>query len=461
MAHAPWDQPCALLGGWSPFRYILSGCAPGAGKVVLRRPGARPHHDGGLRRGDLTILFLVFGDDWGRHVSTTQHIFRRIAREHTVVWLNAINHRTPKLSLYDARRAFAKVSGMLTRRAPKGPAAGANGAWAAGAGEDIRPTDVVPPRILPWHNIGPVRRFNTQSLLRDVRAALERAAPGERPVLLTATPAVPDVVRELDAFPKIYFCIDDYAEIQHVDAGLVLPLERETLTAVDAVVATAETLVRSKRAPSGRGYYLPQGVNFEHFARERPEPADISAIPHPRVGFAGHLSLCCDMDLLRDMALSHPKWSFVMVGPVSVDTASIALPNVHLLGNKPYADLPAYVQAFDVGIIPYVLNAWTDSVDPLKLLEYLAAGIPTVSAPLPEVFKYSPPVRIAKGHDEFCEAVTRALAEPASHVEVRRAVARGQTWERRAEQLLEIVRELSDSAPSAEGAQRPASAKIS
>ena len=403
----------------------------------------------------------MFGDDWGRHVSTTQHIFRRIARDHTVVWLNAINHRTPKLSLYDARRAVGKISGMIRGGGSKPSAGGLNSAWGAGAGADIRPAEIVPPRILPWHNVGPVRSLNTHSLLRDLRGALDRIAPGQRPVLLTATPAIPDVVRALDAHPKIYFCIDDYAEIQHVDRDLVLPLEQETLTAVDAVVATAEALVRSKRAPSGRGYYLPQGVNFDHFATPRPLPADLAAIPQPRIGFAGHLSLCCDLDLIRSVALAHPEWSLVFVGPSSVDVSSIDLPNVHRLGNRLYADLPAYVQGFDVGIVPYLLNNWTESVDPLKLLEYLAAGIPTVSTPLPEVRKYSPPVRIASGPEAFTAAIDAALAEPTSLVEARRAVARAQTWEHRAARLLEIVQELSDVPPARRQDARAARANAS
>lgn len=383
------------------------------------------------------ILFLVFGDDWGRHVSTTQHIFRRIVRDHQVVWLNAINHRIPKLSVYDIRRAAGKLSGMLTGRG-KGSGDGLKSVW----GSDVQPARLVPPRILPWHNLRPIRWANTRSLLHDVRGALDHVAPGKRPVLLTATPAIPDVVRDLDASIKIYFCIDDYAEIQGVDADLVLPLEKETLTAVDAVVATAKSLVQNKRAPSNKGYYLPQGVNYEHFARERPMPADLAAIPGPRLGFAGQLALACDLDLLRAVALSHPHWSLVFVGPVSIDTAPLQLPNVHILGNRSYADLPAYVQGFDVGLIPYVLSPWTMAVDPLKTLEYLAAGIPVVSMPLPEVHKYSPPLYVADGHDATCAAIEAALAEPESAVDMRRAVAREHTWERRANRLLEIIGEL-------------------
>lgn len=386
------------------------------------------------------IPFVVFGDDWGRHVSTTQHLFRRLAREHPTIWLNAINHRTPKLSLYDARRAVGKLSGMFRSRMVAG---GADSSTQLTDGHRaVRLAGLVPPRILPWHNVKHIRYVNTRSLLRDVRTAIARSGLHHRPVLVTATPAIPDVVRQLDACVKIYFCIDDYGEIQGVDKDLVLPLEQETLSAVDAVVATAQSLVASKRAPSGRGYYLPQGVNYDDFAQLRRLPADLAAIPRPRIGFAGNLAPVCDINLLRSIALSHPDWSLVFVGPVNVDASALDLPNVHILGNRSYADLPAYVQGFDVGLIPYMLNAWTRSVDPLKTLEYLAAGTPVVALPLPELQKYAQSIRIAEGADKFASDIEAALLEPLTAAAGRRGLAREHTWEHRAEQLLAIIQEL-------------------
>lgn len=388
---------------------------------------------------DSAIPFVVFGDDWGRHVSTTQHIFRRLAQKHPVVWLNAINHRTPKLSLADARRAAGKISQMLDARSRRATADSATGNLRDGPAQ--RTPDVVPPRILPWHNVKPVRYVNTISVLRDVRAALARRGLEKPPILVTATPAIPDVVRQLEAGTKVYFCIDDYAELQGVDRNLVLPLEQETLSAVDGVIATAEWLVATKRPSSGRSFYLPQGVNYEHFAAPRQLPDDLAAIPRPRIGFAGNLAPVCDLDLLRELAANNPRWSIVFVGPVSVDTSSLNFPNVHFLGNRSYASLPAYVQGFDVGLIPYVLNAWTRSVDPLKTLEYLAAGIPVVALPLPELRKYAPPIRIAE-RSQFRDAVASALASSTSRSDGQ-VMARQHTWENRADRLFEIVRELS------------------
>jgi glycosyltransferase involved in cell wall biosynthesis len=386
--------------------------------------------------------FVVLGDDWGRHVSTTQHIFRRIARRHPVVWLNAINHRTPKLSPYDARRAAQKIGEMLRWRRREGERSvpPSNGSDLP----DSRPEAIVPPRILPWHNNRVIRHFNTRSLLHDLRGALARLGDHRPPVLITATPAIPDVVRQLDAVAKFYFCIDDYAELQGVDKDLVRPLEVETLSAVDAVIATAKSLVASKRAASGRGFYLPQGVNYEHFAEPQSTPPDMEAIPRPRIGFAGNLAPVCDLELLRSIAQSRPDWSVVLVGPISVDPSSLRLPNVHILGPKPYASLPSYVQAFDVGIIPYLLNAWSRAVDPLKTLEYLAAGIPVVSLPLPEMHKYAPPVRVAADYAEFRDALAEALAEQPNAAAARQALAQEHTWERRAEQLMDIVERVRE-----------------
>lgn len=386
------------------------------------------------------VPFVVFGDDWGRHVSTTQHIFRLLARQHPVVWLNAVNHRTPKLSLYDARRAARKLSAMVSERGRSaGNAMPIPADGDAGTGQ---PEGIVPPRILPWHNVRLVRQLNTRWLLRDVRAALARVGQYERPVLVTATPAIPDVVRQLDATVKIYLCLDDYAELQGVDSELILPLEVETLSGVDAVVATARSLVASKRPAGGRAFYLPQGVNYQHFAREQPLPSDLAAIPRPRIGFSGDLALRCDLELLRALALAHPDWSMVFVGPVNVDIRGLDAPNIHILGSRPYGALPAYVQGFDVGIVPYLLNAWTRAVDPLKTLEYLAAGIPVVSLPLPEMYKYVPLVRVADDYEAFGAAVAESLAEPPTASAARRALAREHTWERRADRFLQIVQEL-------------------
>lgn len=380
------------------------------------------------------VPIVVFGDDWGRHVSTTQHLFRHLLDRHPIVWVNSFGHRAPRLTLYDARRAAGKVRDMLARTAV--PTTAMDGPV---------PARIVAPRALPWHGNAQVRRFNSWSMVRDLRRALAAIAPGERPVVVTVTPIAADVIELLAPLASLYFCIDEYGELPGVDGTILAPFEHRLLDRVDAVIATARVLTVRKRSRSGATYYLPQGVNYGHFATPRPVPSALAALPRPIVGFAGGVSDCCDFDCIAAVARALPHASVVLVGPVTTTaTASHALPaNVHLLGSQPYAELPAWVQAFDVGIIPYVLNDWTRAVDPLKLLEYLAAGIPVVSTPLPEVEKYADVVGIGATPEEFAAAVRAALEQPDAQRDRRRAVANVNTWESRATRMCDILGEVA------------------
>jgi glycosyltransferase involved in cell wall biosynthesis len=375
---------------------------------------------------------VVFGDDWRRNVSTLQHLFFHLIAHRPIVWVNSFGHRAPQLTVYDIQRAARKVRMMLMGyRVP------ADGRPA--------PARIIEPRALPWHNIAAIRSLNTWSLVRDVRRALAQVAPGRAPLLITGTPAAVGVVGALGEIASVYFCMDDYGELPGVDADIVAPLEKTLLRRVDATVATARALVELKRPTSGLAYALPQGVNYDHFARAQPEPADMAQLPHPRIGFAGGISSACDFGLIRALAEAHPTGSIVLVGPVQAGVEVPRLSNVHLLGHRPYDVLPAYVQAFDVGLIPYVLNDWTRSVDPLKLLEYLAAGIPVVSTAIPEVEKYADAICIGADTISFLACVAEALeGSRAAKAERGQSVARAHTWARRAEQLMQIVQDVVD-----------------
>lgn len=382
-----------------------------------------------MSRAEATPLVVV-GDDWGRHVSTLQHLFRQLLPSHPIVWVNSFGHRVPRLTAYDVRRAAAKVAAMLAPPAPP-------------TREDA-PDVVVHPRALPWHHVGPVHAANMRLLRHDVRRALDRVAPGRAPLLVSSTPVAEGLIGTLGERTSVYFVIDDYATLPYVSAGLIAPHERRMLDKVDAVVATARALVERKRPRSGRVHYLPQGVNHAHFATPRPIPAELAALPRPILGFAGGVSECVDVPLLLSLADRMPGASIVLVGPVTIDAAPLARPNIHLLGNRPYAELPAYVQAFDVGLIPYVLNDWTLAVDPLKLLEYLAAGLPVVTTPLPEAAKYGEVIAIEPAGPRWLDAVAALAARgPAAGRSERQDVARANTWRARAEAFMAMFEEAA------------------
>jgi len=377
--------------------------------------------------------FVVFGDDWRRFVSTLQHLFAHVINRRCVIWVNSFGHRAPKLTLYDMRRAAVKLAAMA-RRPASGPPA-----------DPTDPARIIHPRVLPWHNVAPVHAFNTRSLLHDIRRALRDVAPDAAPVVVTGGPAPEGVLGRLGELASIYFCMDDYAEMPGVDRSIVAPLEVRLLKKVDATVATAGALTTLKKPASGRAYHLPQGVNYDHFAMPRPEPDDLSRVPRPRIGFAGTLSTACDFDLWRALAEAFPEASLVHVGPTQLGVQPLPYPNFHTLGMKPYQDLPAYSQHFDVAIVPYVLNEWTRSVDPLKLLEYMATGVPIVATGIPEVYKYQEALAIGEDIPLFVEEVRQVLrAGPdLEKREARQALARRHTWKHRADRFLEIVDEVA------------------
>ncbi len=374
--------------------------------------------------------FVVLADDWGRHVSSAQHLFRAIAHRRPVIWVNSYGHRTPRLTRYDLVRAVSKVSRMILPEARRVVSSG-------------EPLAIVNPRALPWHSIQWVHHLNTRSIAGQIRSAV-RTARLDRFVFVTETPLAVDMLGMLGESAAVYFCLDDYDVLPGVEPGLLVPFERRMVTRVDAVAATARTLLETRTPPSGLALHLPQGVNYEHFANPRAIPVELRELPRPLIGFAGGVGPVLDWPLLRSLALAMPNASVVLVGMQQEEFSIPDLPpNVHILGPRPYVDLPAYVQAFDVALIPYVLNQHTLSVDPLKLLEYLASGRPVVSTPLLEVHKYAEHVAIAASSDAFISAV-RALADrrgtaDSSDAKRRQEFAATHTWQERASTFLSFV----------------------
>jgi glycosyltransferase involved in cell wall biosynthesis len=165
-------------------------------------------------------------------------------------------------------------------------------------------------------------------------------------------------------------------------------------------------------------------------------PNDIARLPHPVIGFLGSVMYWLDFDLLRALALARPDWSFAFVGPVGRLAAidKIRLPNVHLLGRKPYEDVPAYVKGFDVCLNPYLMDETAKNCSPLKLYEYLASGRPVVSTDMPEARKFQEVVGIGQTPAEILDHIEAALRPEATAPDAvarRLAIALPHSWDQR------------------------------
>jgi glycosyltransferase involved in cell wall biosynthesis len=224
-------------------------------------------------------------------------------------------------------------------------------------------------------------------------------------------------------------------------------LERSLLERSDIVFYTADRLGEyARRHATGRVVHLPNAANAELFRRraeESPEPADITAIPHPRVGFVGAIFRWLDLELVARAVESLPDVSFVFVGPLEHETIIEhlrQLPNFHHLGVKPYEAVPSYVNAFDVCLCPFKTDRVGQAVDPVKIYEYFALGKPVVATRIHELAKLQPMTCIADNADEFARATKQAVAEQSPELVARRVrFALDNSWASRIDDFLSVI----------------------
>lgn len=214
----------------------------------------------------------------------------------------------------------------------------------------------------------------------------------------------------------VYDCMDELSAFQGAPPALI-DEERRLFERADVVFAGGSSLYESKKTQHSNAHLFPSSIDYAHFAaaRSKPQdPADQASIPHPRIGFYGVLDERLDRDLLREVAALRPHWHFVLIGPV-VKIREADLPragNLHYLGQKSYAELPAYLGNWDVAMLPFARNASTRFISPTKTPEYLAGGRPVVSTPITDVVKPYGEMKlvfIGETADDFVSAIEQAL----------------------------------------------------
>ncbi|MHB1344382.1 MAG: glycosyltransferase [Thermoleophilia bacterium] len=227
--------------------------------------------------------------------------------------------------------------------------------------------------------------------------------------------------------------------------GSIRELEHRAIANADLVFAVAasvhERLIRTR----SHVIRLANGVDAAFFGDPMPEPADLGDLPHPRVLYVGAMERWFDGRLLAECASRLPEATFVLVGPDGPGLRPLdGLANVHWYGPRPYADVPAYMQHADAGVIPFVRSPLVDAVHPIKLYEYLAAGLPVVAVRWPELEAMDAPVTLAE-RGGFCAALRRTLSSPRPDAERGRAYAQANSWDARFAIIrAEVARVLAD-----------------
>jgi glycosyltransferase involved in cell wall biosynthesis len=343
--------------------------------------------------------FVVFSDDWGEHMSSSQHIFKYIARQHPVVWVNTIGMRNPTIALGDLRKAYRKVSRMLSR--PPARAQPVN---------DEVPVKVCQPLMLPFGRVGALRAFNIRSVTRAVLGVTGRRDLSGQ-IVVTTVPNVGDYDGLLRGATVVYYCVDDFTQWPGLDASLVREMEQRLIARADAIVATSSKLYDRLAAFGKPTHLLTHGVDLELFSREESVAHQhLLGIPKPRAGFFGLIDARMDQELVASLAKRMPDWSFVLAGPVEVATEGLSkLDNVHFTGPIPYRELPSLIAGLDVLMIPYAPGEFADTLSPLKLKEYLATGKCVVSTPIAEARARASHVTTAGTVDEWISALRGSL----------------------------------------------------
>jgi glycosyltransferase involved in cell wall biosynthesis len=269
--------------------------------------------------------------------------------------------------------------------------------------------------------------------------------------LWTFLPNVGDYVGRLGESLSVYYCVDEWSLFTQLDEERTRQAERLLLERVDCVFAVNEALAEAKRPFNPETHVAPHGVDREHFKKALSEdttvPADLARLPAPVLGFYGTIADWVDVGLLAQVAQLRPDWTLVLIGTALIGTSALdRLPNVHLLGRRPYEALPAYCKGFDVALIPYLVSDQLPFRNPIKLREYLAAGLPIVSTPVPEVEHYAHSCARVGSAEEMVEAVEAAIASDSAERRVERSLSiADETWEARAADVARTVDALASS----------------
>jgi len=387
-----------------------------------------------LRGASIICLSSI---DWEFNRQNPQEVASAFAESgNWVLFIENTGLRRP--ALRDVPRLWTRLRNWLRA---------AGGVRPLGNGIDLHSPLLIP---LPYSRLAGF--INTRAVLRIIQRWLSRD-PGRPLIVITflPTPLALSLIHRLDPSLVVYYCIDRLAQ-SSPGARKLRYSEAKLFAKADLVLITAEGLRSADMRAASRVEIVPSGVrygDFEQARRSRSTPPPLfDGLTGPIAGFAGSLRDQTDLELLEHAAALAPDLNFVFVGPLMTDVKRLAAhANVRLAGSIVHQDVIRHMVHFDVGILPYVLDDYTAGIMPAKLREYLAAGLPVVSTPLPEVCRFAEKhvgvIDFASDAQDFAAAIRAAVSRdsPAA-VERRLEVARRYDWSALMERLSDWMEAL-------------------
>lgn len=376
------------------------------------------------------LCFLCFGGvDWWYHhrAHIDPQLTIRFAEKGKTLYVNSIV--MGKFNLGEGKRFIQKLTRKL-KSIFTGLKKTNYGFW------------VYTPFVLPVHHIAWLK-FMNQIVLRLQIWHITRKLGICNPVVLVANPAACDAAMKLKKSKLIYQRTDRFEEAEGIDVDTIVECDRKLKRASDLTIYVSSKIFKEEAGECRNAFFLDHGVDFKMFASAEESPTiphDMADIPRPIVGYFGAvLSHSVDIALIEKIADILPELSFVLVGMIHEDYPELtAKKNVWLLGQKDYEQIPHYGKCFDVAILPWVKNRWTEAANPIKVKEYLALGKPFVSTPVfAQIQEYLDVVYVADTPERFAKCIAKALNEDSSErIAARRRKVENATWDSKAELLL-------------------------
>jgi glycosyltransferase involved in cell wall biosynthesis len=391
-----------------------------AESVEIKKTSA---NTGVLRGRDI----LCFSHDWTGDPLSKTHLMRVLSRDNRILWINAIANRMPTTSTKDISRIFKKLKNFT---------------------EPVREVEknifVLSPLAIPAYGSAAVRKFNEKFLVRQVKKAMKKLK-FENPLNMVFNPAAGLLAGKLGESELIYYCVDEYTAFTGASKGLK-EIEEDLFRKSDLVVVSAENLLESKKHFNANTFLIRHGTDWAHFRKALDDdtkiPEEIANLPKPVIGFHGLLADWVDFELIKKIAAHFDKGSVVLIGKIAVDAEQKVkildgIPNVHFLGRKPYAKLPAFCKGFDVALNPFAINDLTLAANPLKVREYLAAGLETVSTDIPEV-RILEHCRVGATHEDFIFQIEEAFKSKVTRARISDSI-KAESWDAKIEELRTII----------------------
>lgn len=365
---------------------------------------------------------LCFSHDWTGDPLSKTHLMRVLSKDNRILWINAIANRMPTTSSKDLSRIYKKLKAFT---------------------EPIREVEpnifLLNPLAIPAYGNKTVVNLNQRSLVRQVKKAMRKLG-FSNVINMVFNPAAGMIAGKVGEESLIYYCVDEYTAF--TGSSALKEIEEELFRVSDLVVVSAEKLYDSKKQFNPNTHIIRHGTDWRHFRKALDDstqiPAEIANLPKPIIGFHGLLADWVDFELIKKTAEHFKDGSVVLIGKIAVDAEQKVkvlndVPNVHFLGRKPYAELPAYCKGFDVALNPFAINELTLAANPLKVREYLAAGLPVVSTDIPEV-RVLPDCLVGSDHKDFIAKIEDAIADPKPREAVSDAIAH-ESWDAKVDEL--------------------------